>query len=125
MDAIIHNLLSYVNQHQAMSAAVASFVIGVVIPYIIGMALPRRKTIQYGMAINRWVGRIFLQKRATNLPIVSDNAWSKLGHAIRTTFVDLSFGVYLDSRKDFTQEQVNQKINEYLALKPEQEIAND
>lgn len=88
--------------------------VGTLIPVIVGLILPRKKTVQYGMAINTFLGTLLLQKRATKLP---RNILESLLHVIRTTFQDLSFGVYISSRQDFSKEEKQKKIEEYLALK--------
>jgi hypothetical protein len=88
--------------------------VGTLIPVIVGLVLPRKKTVQYGMAINKFLGSLMLQKRATKLP---GNILQSLLHTIRTTFQDLSFGVYISSRQDLSKEEKQKKVEEYLALK--------
>jgi len=90
---------------------------GSILPSLIGMILPRKKTIQYGMVINRFLGTVFLQKRSFKSP-AAESLWQRLGLTIQTTFQDLSFGVYLDGRKDLTKEEKDKKITEYLLPAP-------
>jgi hypothetical protein len=98
-----------------IAVTIISIIIGSVLPSLIGMILPRKNTVQYGMSIYKIIGTIFLQKRGYNL-VVGTDVLSRLIAVIRTTFVDLSFGVYLASREDLTKEVVDQKIEEYLSV---------
>jgi hypothetical protein len=106
-----------------IAVTIISIIIGSVLPSLIGMILPRKNTVQYGMSIYKIIGTIFLQKRGYNL-VVGTDVLSRLIAVIRTTFVDLSFGVYLASREDLTKEVVDQKIEEYLSaiIKPVEEV---
>jgi len=92
-----------------------SILIGSVLPTFISVFLPRRKTIGFGRIIYKFLGGAFLQKRATHLKI-SEGIWGNLMLMIRSTFTDLSFGVYIESREDFTDEQKDQKTEEYINL---------
>jgi hypothetical protein len=88
-------------------------VAGTVFPILLGLILPRKHTIQYGIAIDKFLGLALLQKRifGGNIP---GNIIEKTIQTIQTTFQDVSFGVYIESRKDLTEEQRTQKIDEYL-----------
>lgn len=88
---------------------------GILLPILIGMILPRRYTILYGAMINGWVGKILGQRRASFISR-GMGIWGIFLHTIQTTFVDLSFGIYISSREDFSKEQKAQKIEEYLKL---------
>lgn len=97
--------------------SLALILAGSILPSLIGMILPRKKTIQYGIGINKFLGTIFLQKRSFKSP-AAETLWQRLGMTIQTTFQDLSFGVYLDGRKDLTKEEKDKKITEYLSTAP-------
>jgi len=91
---------------------------GLLIPIVLGLVLPRRHTVQYGIAINKFLGVSLLQKRifgGTNIPA---NIVQAIIQAVQTTFQDVSFGVYIDSRKDLTEEQRKRKIEEYFGTIP-------
>jgi hypothetical protein len=96
---------------------------GSLIPVIIGIILPRKKTIQYGILINKTLGLALLQKR--HFGSVPTNIIESIIATIQTTFQDMSFGVYIDARKDLSSEEKQNKISEYLvqvpAVKPPEE----
>lgn len=94
-------------------ALVIAFVVGTLIPTIIALILPRRKTISFGMAIYDLVGGTMLQKRAHNIPL-PQSRWQKLRLVLRSTFADAAFGVYVASRKDWSRDQKEAKIKEYI-----------
>ena len=87
----------------------------IVIPLIIGFFLPRRQTIKYGMIIYNSIGFLLMQCRHYKLSLPT-NLISNALLVVRTTFTDLSFGVYLASRIDLTREEIAQKIKEYLTV---------
>lgn len=89
---------------------------GTLIPVIIGIILPRKKTIQYGMLINKTLGLALLQKR--RFGSVPNNIIEGVIATVQTTFQDVSFGVYIDSRKDLSFEDKQKKISEYLIQVP-------
>lgn len=87
---------------------------GVLIPILFGLILPRKRTVQYGILINRILGLALLQKRVFKNFDLPDNIIEAIALAVQTTFQDISFGVYIDSRKDLTPEDKQKKIKEYL-----------
>ena len=91
---------------------------GSLIPFIIGLVLPRKKTIQYGMFMNSFLGTIMFQKRCFGKICVPENIVEAIIQTVQTTFQDISFGVYIDSRKDITPEEKQKKIDEYLITVP-------
>jgi len=88
-------------------------ILGTILPPVLGMLLPRKRTIQYGIAINKFLGTIFFQKRVFKYK-GTESIWQKLGETIQTTFQDLSFGVYISGRTDLTKKEKQKKIDEYL-----------
>ena len=88
--------------------------IGSMVPIVVGLVLPRKHTIQYGRVINKFLGMILLQKRIFGGANIPANILQAITLAIQTTFQDVSFGVYVDSRKDLTEEERIKKIEEYL-----------
>jgi hypothetical protein len=89
------------------------FIAGFVIPILFGMMLPRRKTVGYGRVIYRFMGTLMLQKRVHTLPT---SILATIVTVIRSTFVDISYGVYIESRTDLTSEEKESKIQEFLNL---------
>jgi hypothetical protein len=89
-------------------------VIGSMLPIVLGLVLPRKHTIQYGRAINKFLGLFLLQKRVFGRAYIPANILQAITLTIQTTFQDVSFGVYVDSRKDLTEEERIKKIAEYL-----------
>jgi len=85
---------------------------GSLIPFIVGMILPRSKTVQYGRLMNSFLGKLLLQKRVYGK--IPTNIVEGLIQTVQTTFQDISFGVYIDSRKDITPEDKKKKVAEYL-----------
>ena len=85
---------------------------GAIIPIIFGLALPRKNTVGYGRWINRTLGLALLQRR--HLPNMPSNIIEIIIANIQTTFQDISFGVYIDARKDLTPEEKQKKVDEYL-----------
>jgi len=60
-----------------------------------------------------------LQKRFfQNIPDPGKSILKAATLAIQTTFQDISFGVYIDARKDLTDEEKQKKIDEYLGVTP-------
>lgn len=100
---------------------------GTLFPIVIGLVLPRKKTIRYGMLINKTIGLALLQRRI--FKSIPTNILSSIVAAVQTTFQDVSFGVYLDARKDLTAEEKTAKIQEYLqqvpAVKSEEEVKKE
>jgi hypothetical protein len=86
---------------------------GSFIPILLGIILPRKRSVQYGMAINKFIGMALLQKRYFKAPL-PDNILQAIIRTVQTTFQDVSFGVYLDSRRDLSKEERDKKITEYL-----------
>lgn len=111
-------ITTLLNTHVAGKLSVIHILIlcvGTLFPILLGMVLPRRRTIQYGMWINKTLGLALLQKRLFRS--VPSNIAEGIIHAIQTTFQDVSFGVYIDARKDLTLKEKQKKINEYLNRK--------
>ena len=100
-------------QLDTTTTVIISILVGSVCPALISLLLPRRKTIGFGSAIYNLLGAALLQKRAQNLPIPA-NALGNLMVTIRATLADLAFGVYAASRKDWTKEERQEKIEEYV-----------
>ena len=115
--SIIKNrvLSKTLNKGKPMKLQILSIVLGFVIPSVITMALPRSGTIKFGIWLYRGLGTLLGQKRATQIGI-PPTALHNLLMVIRTTFTDLSFGVYIASREDFTPEVRQQKIDEYMKM---------
>ena len=88
---------------------------GSVIPAIITMLLPRSGTVKFGMFVYKAMGLAFGQKRATQIGIPA-GAWGNFLLMIRTTFTDLSFGIYIASREDLNEETRQEKIEKYFDL---------
>ena len=113
MDSLTTVIINVLQTHLVGGVKISHLLIllmGSIFPVIIGLVLPRMRTIQYGIAINKFIGGVLLQKRITvYIP-------GSITHTLQTTFQDISFGVYIDSRKDLTEEQRKQKIEEYLGL---------
>jgi hypothetical protein len=86
---------------------------GSLFPVLFGIILPRKRAIQYGIAINKFLGLALLQKRCFKEPL-PNNILQAVIRSVQTTFQDVSFGVYLDSRKDLSKEERDKKIIEYL-----------
>lgn len=58
------------------------------------------------------------QKRCFGKICVPENIVEAIIQTVQTTFQDISFGVYIDSRKDITPEEKQKKIDEYLITVP-------
>ena len=119
MDTLTTVIINVLQTHLIAGVKISHLVVlllGSLFPVVIGLILPRRHTIQYGISINKFLGLALLQKRifGTNIP---GNIIQGIIQAVQTTFQDVSFGVYIDSRKDLTEEQRKQKIEEYLNKK--------
>jgi len=81
-----------------LSGAVSSIGIGALaalLPFILGLILPRKKTIGYGIFVYNWIGKILLQ---TGNKVSSGRAAANAILAVRTTFVDFAYGIYLGSK---------------------------
>lgn len=114
MDTLITNALQAHLIGGVKLSHVLVMLAGSLIPILFGIILPRKRTVQYGIAINKFLGLALLQKRVftgSNIPM---NILQAIVHSIQTTFQDVSFGVYIDSRKDLTEEERKQKIEDYL-----------
>lgn len=112
MDTLTTVIINVLQTHLVGGVKISHLLIlliGSIFPVIVGLILPRIHTIQYGIAINKFLGGVLLQKRAFNVSIPGS-----IIHTIQTTFQDISFGVYIDSRKDLTEDQRKQRIEEYL-----------
>jgi len=114
MDSLLVALYKGTVTSSTFWLVVVNLVVGSFIPALVSMFLPRKKTIQFGIMIYRVVGAFLLQKRN---PKISEGKWGKLVHFVQTTFVDLSFGIYLGSRTDFSEEQIEAKITEQIERK--------
>jgi hypothetical protein len=115
IQTLIYTLIQY-GQHHPVIVCIISAGIGVFFPALMALLFPRRRTVNFGIFIYNSLGLFLLQKRPHYL-IVSDNVWSRIGFVIRTTFADLSFGVYIASREDFDKEEKQEKIEEYIAIR--------
>jgi hypothetical protein len=116
MDTLIFNALQTLQTHLiggVKLSHVLVMLVGSLIPVLFGLILPRKRAIQYGIAVNKFLGMALLQKRYFKAP-VTNNILQALVLSVQTTFQDVSFGVYLDSRKDLTKEDREKKITEYL-----------
>jgi len=102
---------------------IIALLVGTILPATLALIFPRHLTVRYGMALYRFVGHIMAQKRASLLKVNGD-ALSRLLYVVRTTFVDLSFGVYIASRGDFSDKDREEKIKEYLDRKPASDISD-
>jgi hypothetical protein len=115
MDSLMIALNSLMKTNVAGGMDVSTLLImsaGTLIPILVGILLPRKKTIQYGMLINKTLGLALLQKRHFgNIPT---NIIQEVIATFQTTFQDVSFGVYIDARKDLSPEEKQKKIDEYL-----------
>ena len=121
MDTLTTAIMNVLQVHLVAGVKVSHLVVmltGSLIPIIIGLILPRRHTIQYGISIDKFLGVFLLQKRIFGGANIPANILEAIMQAVQTTFQDVSFGVYVDSRKDLTEEQRKQKIEEYLGPKP-------
>jgi len=86
--------------------------ISIIVPYLIGLVLTRKKTIGYGMVIYNIIGGLTLQKNP-RFKQYSGIFQALLG-AFVSTLADISFGIYIASRRDITKEQRQKKIEIYL-----------
>lgn len=114
MDSLLVALYKSTVTSSTFWLIVVNLIVGSFIPAMISLFLPRRKTIQFGIMIYRVVGAFLLQKR---FPKISEGKWGRLVHFVQTTFVDLSFGIYLGSRADLSTEQIEVKIKEQIERK--------
>ena len=80
-------------------------------PIFIGTILPRRKTIGYGRLIYKFFKVALAQKR---IHIIPSTIVQNIIIVLRSTFVDLSYGIYIESRTDLTPEEQEKKIDEYI-----------
>lgn len=120
MDTVTTVIISVLQTHLVAGVKVSHLVVlllGSLFPVVVGLVLPRKHTIQYGISINKFLGLFLLQKRIFGGANIPGNILQGITQAIQTTFQDVSFGVYIDSRKDLTEEQRKQKIDEYLGTK--------
>jgi len=116
---IIHNIMILLKTNvigHIQVYHILSVLGGTLFPVILGMVLPRKRTIHYGMLINKTLGLALLQKRVFKNCSIPNNILANIILTIQTTFQDVSFGVYLDSRKDITDEEKNKRIEEYIKL---------
>ena len=111
MDSSLINLITHPNGKTFSYLAI--FLAGLIIPVLIGIILPRRKTIVYGRIIYKFLGNCLAQ---TRIQEISGSTFQSLGAVIRSTFVDLSFGIYIESRSDLSDTDKEKKIQEYLDL---------
>jgi len=100
---------------------IIALLIRTVLPAVLAMVFPRHYTVRYGMALYQFVGHLMAQKRASLLRVNGD-ALSRFFFVVRTTFVDLSFGVYIASRDDLSKQDKETKIKEYLDREPASDI---
>lgn len=84
-----------------------------VIPAALALLLPRKKTIGYGGVVYKVIGTFLAQQGAK----LSDGTRKVAGavQAIRTTFVDFAFGIYLASL-NLDAEERKAKIDKYLEV---------
>lgn len=121
MDTLLTNIQVLLSIHVIGSIKILHLLnisIGILLPIIFGLILPRRKTVQYGMLINKTLGLALLQKRIFRGMSIPEDIIGAIVTNVQTTFQDVSFGVYIDSRKDITPEEKQKKIDEYLTVVP-------
>ena len=119
MDSVIVVIQSILQGHVAGVKVLylVAIAVGTFFPVLVGIILPRRHTIGYGRAINKFLGLALLQKRVYGKVDVT-NMFQAIILTIQATFQDVSFGVYIDSRKDLTEEEKKKKTEEYLGVTP-------
>ena len=103
------------SKHMDWKITLLSLIIGSLIQTVLGMVLPRPGTVKLGMTLYKMFEMALGQKRATRLGIPA-GTWSRLLMVIRTTFTDLSFGIYIASREDLSIEDRKKKVDEYLTM---------
>jgi len=103
--------LSFLNKLDLTTILV--FVCGTLLPLFIGLILPRRKTVGYGRLVYKLLGTLLLQKRLHNIPA---SVLGSIINMLRATFVDFSFGIYIESRTDLSVEDKTSKIEEYISI---------
>lgn len=108
----INQVIKILTDHDSQ---VVSFIVGIIVPALISAFFSRKGTVKFGILIYKFLGSIMLQKRATCLKMPATKIGQIL-YSIRTTFVDMSFGVYIASRKDLSNDEQNAKIDDYLNL---------
>ena len=111
MDTLMTSLIHLASKGPTINLIL--MVLGTLLPFLVGMFLSRRNTIRYGGLVYKILGGLMLQKRI-HTPAI-DFA-SKLLLMIRSTFVDLSFGIYLESRTDLSKKEKEKKVLEFLTL---------
>jgi hypothetical protein len=118
MDTVTTLIMNALQTHIVGGVKLSHVVVmlmGSLIPVLVGIALPRKQTVGYGISINKFLGLFLLQKRIFGGANIPANILQAITTAIQTTFQDVSFGVYIDSRKDITEEERKQRIEDYLA----------
>ena len=117
MSHLITNLLLLLHTPVCGKITVLNIILmvtGTLVPIILGLILPRKRTIHYGMWINKTLGLALLQRR--HFGSMPQNVTQGIIATIHTTFQDVSFGVYIDARQDLSPEEKEKKINEYLLV---------
>lgn len=92
MDSLITQL-SHIPLDKLNWTYIIVLILGSGIPIVIGMILPRKGTVGYGRFLYKWIGGLLVQKR---IHPITGGLINGLLTTIRSTFVDLSFGVYLE-----------------------------
>lgn len=110
---VVVNSIAGLVKNNASFSSILLVLIGFILPAVIGMILPRRKTIGYGRFIYKSLGIFLAQKRLNTSPT---HPLLNILNVLRTTFIDMSYGVYIESRTDLSKEDVDKKIEEYIAL---------
>jgi hypothetical protein len=93
-----------------------TFILGTILPLLIGLFLTRKRTVGYGRWITKTIGKILLQKRIFGIPIPTNLKDALLMH-LQSTMQDIAFGIGIEGRTDLTPEQKQEKVNEYLGIK--------
>jgi len=81
------------------------------LPAALAIVLPRRKTIGYGQFVYKFLGT-FLAQQGNKL-VNSERRLTKVVAAIRSTFVDFAFGIYLAS-KGLDAEETQKLIDKHI-----------
>jgi uncharacterized membrane protein YdfJ with MMPL/SSD domain len=91
-------------------------IIGMLLPVLIGLLMTRKMTVKYGIFINKIVGLILLQKKIVGqIPKAEQNFFKKAVVSFQTTLQDIAFGIYAGSLKNESADDLQKKINDYLA----------
>lgn len=88
---------------------------GMALPWVIGLILPRKKTIGYGRLIYKFLG-VVLSRFGAKF-IKNKNTLDKDIGILRTTLTDFSFGIYIESCCERQAgEIIDDKISKMISL---------